>query len=191
MTNRSDLLSRFLAAYETDWKERWLDPGESIESALQRGDAKGIGYMRLTLPQRVAKIHDPERLEGAPASYTAFLMEIGDSDLELPFMLVVGRASRVRWHSNRLFFASHSDGFRHFAFQRGSSALFGFDEVDTALGMVASSFETFLMMLTSGIEAGGNKTADGGKTTWSVLQRFDGAAKAAEPFWRVVLGLAG
>lgn len=181
---RAEVVGRFLAAYETDWKERWLKPGQSLESALREAD----GYMALTFPRR-AVIADPARLEGAPASYRAFLEEIGDSDLELPFMIAVGRASRVCWRSNSLFFASQHDGHRHFAFQKESQALFGFDELGTALGVVASSFDSFLVLLTKAIEAGGNKGADVGHTTWTALRATDAAAKAAEPFWRVVLGL--
>lgn len=182
--HRPGLVSRFLAAYEADWKERWLKPGQSLESALREAD----GYMALTFPRR-ALIADPERLEGAPANYRVFIEEVGDSDLELPFMVAVGRASRVRWRSNSLFFASHHDGHRHFAFQKESQAIFGFNELGTAFGVVASSFDSFLLLLTTAIEAGGNKGVEVGLITWTALGAADSAAKAAEPFWRVVLGL--
>lgn len=170
---RSELVRRFLAAYEHDWKERWLRPGQSLESALREAD----GAMALTFPMR-GVVADPQRLEGTPTSYRALLD--GESDLELPFMISVGRASRVRWRENCFFFASHHDGHRSFAFQKGNCALLAFDEQGTSLGVVASSFDSFVVALTIAIESGGNKGADVGEATWAALRATDSAAKAVE-----------
>lgn len=179
------VVTEFLDAYMADWKSRWLEVGESIEAGLRKGEERGIGFMALTLPQRVAGAH--AQLAGVPESYRALLGEIGDASLELPFGLVIGPASKVRWRGDHLFFASCNDGHRYFAFQREASEVVGFDDAGNILGAVASTFDSVLSMLTVAIVAGANKGANVASSTWQFLKRTDQTAQKASSFWIEVL----